>query len=558
MHLRAALVRPLFALLLGVIASMVAPPGQAADPAATGQEVAGQELQIAEQLSKTLAAIEAKQDQVKALQQRLATTPEGERAEIEAEIAEVEESLSASRDHFESLAVGGVSLGTDDGETPVDWRTELQEIAKPVLSSLKSLTERPRTRDRLRTQIEIHEENLQLTDKALASLEQAAQSDLPPAVASRVDTFREEWQARRETTVQDLDMLRYQLAQLEGETSSMLGNLDDSVRKFLSGRGLTLLLALSAAVFAWWIMRLLTRLVFRTRDPDATRPRAPGYRIGLFAFRLATGFLVLSVVFLVLYVAGDWFLLGLGLLVLIGAAIGLRNTLPRYMNEARLFLNMGPVREGERVIYGGLPWRIRSLNIYSTLFNPELQGGVVRLPSSEMAKLISRPDHKGEPWFPTRAGDVLLLEGDVLAKVLLQTPEVVRLRYRGAVRDVPTASFLGLEKQNLSRDGFVVPVTFGVDYAHQAIAVDEIAPGLRAGVEARLGADYGDHLLSVDVSFKAAGTSSLDYLIIAEMKPGAAGDYFAIQRAIQQTCVTVCNTRGWRIPFPQLVVHHGD
>ncbi len=176
---------------------------------------------------------------------------------------------------------------------------------------------------------------------------------------------------------------------------------------------------------------------------------------------------MLIVVMLVLYVAGDWFLLGLALLVLIGAAIGLRNTLPRYIDEARLFLNMGPVREGERVIYGGLPWRIRSLNIYSTLFNPDLQGGVLRLPSSEMAKLTSRPDHKTEPWFPTRTGDVVLLEGDVMAKVLLQTPEVVRLRYKGAVRDVPTASFVGMAKHNLSQDGFVAAATFGIDYAHQ-------------------------------------------------------------------------------------------
>jgi hypothetical protein len=305
-------------------------------------------------------------------------------------------------------------------------------------------------------------------------------------------------------------------------------------------------------------MRLLTRTVFRTRDPEAARLRARGYRIGLFAFRLATGLLMLIVVMLVLYVAGDWFLLGLALLVLIGAAIGLRNTLPRYIDEARLFLNMGPVREGERVIYGGLPWRIRSLNIYSTLFNPDLQGGVLRLPSSEMAKLTSRPDHKTEPWFPTRTGDVVLLEGDVMAKVLLQTPDVVRLRIKGAVRDVPTASFVDMAKHNLSQDGFAAVVTFGIDYAHREICVDQVAPKLREAVETRLGGDYGDQLVSVTTAFKAAATNSLDYLIVAIMQPSTAEDYFAIQRAIQQTCVTVWNTQGWGIPFPQLVVHAGE
>lgn len=71
-----------------------------------------------------------------------------------------------------------------------------------------------------------------------------------------------------------------------------------------------------------------------------------------------------------------------------------------------------------------------------------------------MAKLTSRPDHEDEPWFPTRTGDVVLLEGNVLAQVLIQTPDVVRLRYKGAVRDVPTVSFVGMATHNLSRDGF--------------------------------------------------------------------------------------------------------
>jgi hypothetical protein len=60
MHPRTAPARPFFALLLGVIASMVAPPGQAADPVATGHETGGQEVKVADQPTKALNAIEAK------------------------------------------------------------------------------------------------------------------------------------------------------------------------------------------------------------------------------------------------------------------------------------------------------------------------------------------------------------------------------------------------------------------------------------------------------------------------------------------------------------------
>ena len=58
--------------------------------------------------------------------------------------------------------------------------------------------------------------------------------------------------------------------------------------------------------------------------------------------------------------------------------------------------------------------------------------------------------------------------------------------------------------------------------------------------------------------FKGAGTNSLDYLILAVMQSSAAQHYFGVQRAIQQSCVAVCNAQGLGIPFAQLVVHAGD
>lgn len=115
-----------------------------------------------------------------------------------------------------------------------------------------------------------------------------------------------------------------------------------------------------------------------------------------------------------------------------------------------------------------------------------------------------------------------------------------------------------MAKHNLSQDGFVEVVTLGIDYAHQAICMDQVAPRLQQAVEARLHADYGDQLVSVLAAFNEAATSSLNYVIGATMRPGAAEDYYAILRTIQQTCVQVCNTRGWRIPFPQLVIHGGE
>jgi len=63
-------------------------------------------------------------------------------------------------------------------------------------------------------------------------------------------------------------------------------------------------------------------------------------------------------VFLVaLYLFGDWVLLILALLLILGLIWTSKQAIPRFWTPTVLMLDMGPVREGERVHYRGLPWR---------------------------------------------------------------------------------------------------------------------------------------------------------------------------------------------------------
>jgi hypothetical protein len=120
------------------------------------------------------------------------------------------------------------------------------------------------------------------------------------------------------------------------------------------------------------------------------------------------------------------------MIILLLVVIGSRTYLPRFMTEARMLLDMGPVREGERVLFNGISWQVKALNMYSILVNPELQGGLLRLPLSELSGMISRPDDPEEPWFPTRKGDFVMLNDGTFGQVLLQTPEVVQLKHVGS------------------------------------------------------------------------------------------------------------------------------
>ena len=67
-----------------------------------------------------------------------------------------------------------------------------------------------------------------------------------------------------------------------------------------------------------------------------------------------------------------------------------------------------------------------------------------------------------------------------------------------------------------------------------------------------------DDIEDLQVEFKAAGASSLDYQIYMILNGRTAKAYFRVQRMVQQACVDSCNREGWGIPFTQITVHSGD
>ena len=222
-------------------------------------------------------------------------------------------------------------------------------------------------------------------------------------------------------------------------------------------------------------------------------------------------------------------------------------------------LNLGSVREGERIIFNGIPWDIRSINVISELVNPWLEGGHLRVPLRDLIPLISRVPDPNEPYFPTRLNDWLLLPDQTHAKVVKQSPEWVQLVMLGNARlAFPAADFIGMSPRNLTA-GFRLGNTFGVDYAHQAICTTEIPDILQARLEPELVRIVGEKgLVNLNVEFAEAGASSLDYAVLADFAGAAAPHYTRLKRAIQRVCVEACNEHGWVIPFMQVTVHQAE
>ncbi len=559
--LKSIIVPPL-ALLIAFAAAPTAraqsDPG--AQPAAEqAQSAQGEQAQVLRRLLSIQLALEERRERIRSLLEQVESADETEREKLREQVAAHRQMVAELTASFESLAAAGANLHEEgaDEEARLVWHEELTQIARPIIDSLKEATAKPRRIAELRSMVKLYQQQLDAAERALASIEGLRAAEPPPSVADGLDLLDEAWRQRAEDTRRSFELARDELNGLEVSDVRIFETFGRAGREFLLGSGLTLLFALIAGIVVWLVLRALRRLVRIGRDAAASREQVARYRVLLYAYQLFSLLAIALAVLTVFYVRGDLLLLSLAIIALAMVALGAWRYLPGYVGELRLLLNVGAAREGERLTYAGLPFRIASLNLYSELRNPELEGSI-RLPLSAMAQLTSRP-RTDEAWFPSRVGDYLLLPDGSFAQVLRQTVELVQLKVMGSIVQIASSEFLHSNAQNLSREGFGIAVTFGIDYQHQAFALDAVPARLREGLaEAFDAAELGEYLRDLLVEFKSAGASSLDYLVYATFDGRGAASYFRLGRLIQQACVDVCNREGWVIPFTQVTIHQGE
>ena len=492
------------------------------------------------------------------LRQSLVGADESSMSKEREALASAERDIARLRNTFEIVALGDTdtSLLDIEDEPETDWRQDLVEILDPLVESLKSLTERPRQLAELRDQILINQNRLDVAQQALAELETIPTESLDPVAETRVAELVAKWQDEKEQFEQEQLVSRARLERLTADQQSFFEGIWPATRVFLLGRGLTLIIALVCAALAWAVMRFLWWVFTTHFTTKEQRRNQTWFRLLAYSYYLLNTIVTLLVVLAVLYVREDLLLLALALLLVFGAVLSFRQFLPRYIEEARLLLNLGSVREDERVVYNGLPWQVMSLNLHTVLRNPALDG-VLRLPLDVVGTLVSRPV-KNNLWFPSNQGDFVILPDDILGQVRTQTPDLVEIAVRGGMSmTYNTADFYSINLINLSRDKtFGVSATFGFDYALQELSLTEIPTALEDEVNTFICEEgYEKHLRSLLVELSTANTSSLDFLIFATFNSKVAGDYYKLQRLLQQACVSVSNKKGWTIPFPQLTIH---
>ncbi len=504
------------------------------------------------------SAINQSEQDLAGLRKKLnAAKDDAERERIRKDMDLMESNIDSLQLAWEMWATGGVDLQlfSPKKEEKFDWRQEIQSVFEPIVVEMRRLTERPRKVERLRSQQAFFQQRLAVADSALKNIDDYKRSAPSAALKGAFGDLESRWHKRHEEIKNQLGLVNLQLEELQAPNQPAEERAGKALKELLSGRFLNLVLAALVASLIYGLMRYVSR-VYMHLIAKRGRRRPFLARVAHLSFMLVSGVLALLAAMAVLYARDDWILLGLLIIVLMGVALTLQRTLPAYIKEAKVLLNIGPAREGERVIYNGLPWKLQTLNMYSTLLNPALRGGKQLLPLSALVTMISRPYDEDEPWFPTREGDFVVLSDQTYGRVMLQTPETVQLRVAGAIRTYPVGAFLDSHPQNLSLHGFAIIMKFGVDYRHQS----DVTTSIREKFANYLGAhlkdsDFGRYLKDFFVEFDEAAASSLNFFVWAAFSGEAAESYGRIRRLLQRLAVDACNANDWVIPFGQVTVH---
>ncbi len=493
---------------------------------------------------------------MEALSKRIGSVKsESQKQELQQQLSKLQDELNATGRNLENVSAGvDLSALRDQQEQKFDLQEEIFALLKPAIDEMKDMTARIRQKSDLKEKIAYYSERLSVVETAVTNVERLRGQAENKALKTELGALVKNWEKHRAFIQSELQSAQLQLDELMASEASLADASQSYLKSFFQKRGLYL----GEAMLVVMLIVLLSRLSYNSmqRHLPGFRKKHRSFRTRLVELihRILTVLMVVLGPMIVFYLMEDWVLFSLGILLLLGIAWTLRQALPRYWHQIQLFLNIGSVREGERILLEGIPWLVEQINVYSTLVNPVADISQ-RVPIVSLVGLKSRPCRQEDPWFPCKRHDWVLLNDGVRGKVIGISHEMVQLVERGGAQvTYQMADFLAASPRNLATN-FRLKETIGVSYNLQRESTKEIPGKLQDYIRQRIEAEgYGEQLLNLRVEFALANSSSLDITVIADFNGELGELYNRLRRAIQRWCVDACTENGWEIPFPQLTL----
>lgn len=445
---------------------------------------------------------------------------------LEKDLAKLVSEKGKSLQRFLSTA-SGVDLNEikwDEFKKKKDFFQELQNLLLPLVDGLQRASARPRKIEGLKNLANSHREKIEILESGVKNIDELIDreksrphpsQDLISKLESSTNSLRKrlaDYQFRIEEVNRALD---YELSQ----GKSLKEASTEILKGFFGRRGKNFLLAIFIFVFSLWgglRFKIFEFPVKMIRNPQLFWLKRPLRLVqSILAF-----FFAFALSLITLYLLNDWALLTFFTLILLSIVWSLKQLVPKFLNEARFLLNLGTVKEGERVIWKGVPYWVKSLGPTSILVNEKLQGGWIRVAAKDLSREYSRPLVENEPWFPTTKGDFISLGADIIGEVILQTPEQVVVRnWDKSLKYFISSEFIKETPTNLSQ-GFALIGEFSMGHKGEK-EIHEVVTELENLFKGRLKeGDFG--MVDAIIDYKLLSHSTcFSYRVFLEGKMAA-------------------------------------
>ncbi len=481
---------------------------------------------------------------------------EEENNRLKLELENLSRQRSSLTTRFEKIATGvDTSILSGKTEESEGITADFQLLIEPLLKGAKHATVNMRQKAELQDQITYYQKILPKIALAVGNLFNLRKNELRPEVDKSLKNLQQNWQQQLDLIANDLIAAEQQLDIMKQNETGLTESLQKGAKDFFKTRGRFFLEGLLAFIAVLVLSRLFYRVSVKLFPVIKQSHRSFKIRLLDLVYRVLTTIAAVLAPMVVFYQEEDWVLFSIGLLVLFAITWSLRTFIPKFWQQGRLLLNIGRVRENERLEYKGIPWLVKDINIFTKLENPT-SGLRLRIPIEELSSCTSRPLQNNEPWFPCKKGDWLLLNSGYFGRITGLSLEMVEMVDRGnSHRTFQTSTFLAQDPVNLST-GFRIREIIGISYQHQAESCSIIPQQLKEFILDKINQEeFSEMSNNVQVEFKGAADSSINLVVLADFNSDAAPIYRCLERFIRQWCVEACTKYGWNIPFPQLTIH---
>jgi len=487
----------------------------------------------------------------------LAGLDETQAEEMSENIDELQAELEYLQLRIESVATG-VAIDDYRDKTPkkFDLAEEIEKLLQPLIYSLKSVTQDSREIEELKQDLEQIKYRKRIAISATNNLNNLLHKAEDKAVKTKLEAILDTWQEEMKNVSNDSEIFSRQLDNKLQSKESIVTATGEMFADFFKNRGVSFIFGVSTFLAVFFFMRLVYFLVKKLLAKRKNRKQSTFERLTDLIYHVLTVLAAIMATLFIFNLRNDWLLLGICVLFLVALGWVLIKTLPTMIEQLTMLLNLGSVREGERLVFNGIPWKVAKLHFYTHLVNPELSGGSLHLPIRQLVGLVSRPPAGNEEWFPSNEGDWVKMDEGTIGEVVYQSPEMVQVRlFGGNLITYTTENYMAHSPMNLSH-GYRIQMVFGIDYKYQADCTTTIPRIMTENFRKDLIEAVGeDNLVRVIVDFFLPNNSSLDFEYEVFLKGSAANLYEEVERTIIYSFANTCNENGWEIPFQQITLH---